>query len=63
MARYMANENGDWIQIDEASIIYILDTGKFTPEQIASWESTPDDDGFEDVIMDNGIPVSLLEIL
>ena len=60
MAKYVANENGDWWEVVEGEGLYLIDTANPDIAKIMEEEnSTPNDDKFERFIWKYGIPVGL----
>lgn len=62
MTRYIANANGDWWEYHVTQPLYLFDTDILTAEQFANIideHEGLENDKFEDVIMEHGVPVSL----
>jgi hypothetical protein len=60
MAKYIANENGDWWGVIEGESLYLIDTDN--PDIIKAMEdedTNPDQDKFEYFIQKYGTPVSI----
>lgn len=51
---YVANENGDWWVFNPQDVIYVM-----RPDQIPA-DASPDDDKFEQVIMEHGTTIEEL---
>ena len=60
MAKYIANENGDWWEVVEGAGLYLIDTDN--PDITRAMEEeevSPNDDKFERFIWRYGSPVSV----
>ena len=60
MAKYIANENGDWWGVIEGESLYLIDT--VNPDIVKAMEdedTNPDQDKFEYFIQKYGTPVSI----
>jgi hypothetical protein len=60
MAKYIANENGDWWGVIEGESLYLIDTDN--PDIVKAMEdedTNPDQDKFEYFIQKYGTPVSI----
>lgn len=60
MAKYIANENGDWWEVVEGAGLYLIDTDN--PDITRAMEEeevSPNDDKFEKFIWRYGVAVSI----
>ena len=58
MAKYVANENGDWWGVIEGESLYLIDTDNPDITKAMEDEDTnPDQDKFEQFIQQYGTPV------
>jgi hypothetical protein len=60
MAKYIANENGDWWGVIEGESLYLIDTDN--PDIVKAMEdedTNPDQDKFEYFIQKYGTPVNV----
>jgi hypothetical protein len=60
MAKYIANENGDWWEVVEGDSLYLIDTEwENITAKMEEENSTPNDDKFEKFIWRYGTPVDI----
>lgn len=60
MAKYIANENGDWWEVVEGDSLYLIDTEwENIANKMEEENSTPNDDKFEKFIWRYGTEVNL----
>jgi len=60
MAKYIANENGDWWEVVEGDSLYLIDTEwENITTKMEEENSTPNDDKFERFIWKYGATVSI----
>jgi len=64
MTKYIANENGDWWEYVEGSVLYVFDDNNLGAKELMSDADTgPEHDKFERFIQNNGEAIDIKEVI